>query len=192
MRISKLEIVALLIVAALAAYVYVPVLQQNRAKSLQAACAFNLTTIGQGLSDYMEANDARWPYVDKLGSISRHDPSWPILPDVLSPYINDRSVYRCPADVREIEDAELIKKFGTRSTWFETEGLSYEWLWADAYGGRRVGKEKLSRVSGRGKGRADQDLLSDFDFFHKSAGGTNILFADFVVRPANKDELSTE
>jgi len=81
MRISKLEIVALLIVAGLAAYVFVPVLQQNRARSLQAACAFNLATIGQGLSSYLDANDARWPQVDKLGSVSRHDPAWPILPD---------------------------------------------------------------------------------------------------------------
>ncbi len=184
MRISRLEVLTVVVVLGLAAYVFVPIVRAGRAEAMQAACAGQLASIGRALGEYLDANGDRWPFVDKLRRVSRHDPRWPVLPDVLSPYLSDRSLYHCPADTREIENEALQKEFGSRSTWFETEGLSYEWLWPDAYGGRRVGDEDLTPLSGRGKGRADQDLLSEFGSFHEGAGRVNILYADFIVRPA--------
>lgn len=187
MRPTRFEIFVLLVVLGLTAYLAVPAWQARRAKAMEAACLSNMKAIGAGLADYLEANDATWPYVGKLNSFSRRDDAWPTLRVVLAPVVETDAVFRCPADSRIVEDAALRAKFGADSTWFETEGLSYEWIWPEAYGGRRVGQEKLSRLSGRGKGRADQDLLRDFEAFHVGAGGANTLYADFVARPDSNE-----
>lgn len=183
MRPTRFEIFVLVVVLALTAYVVVPSWRHDRAMSMEATCLSNLKSIGEGLSAYLAANDSTWPYVEKLRSFTRHDEPWPTLPVVLKSYVKSPAVFRCPADSRQIEDEALRAKFGSESTWYETEGLSYEWIWPDVYGGYAVGKEKLTRLSGLNKGRADQDLLRDFQAFHAGAGESNTLFADFVARP---------
>lgn len=183
MRPTRFEIFVLLVVLGLTAYVAIPEWQAHRARAMQATCMSNLRAIGVGLSGYLEANDSTWPSVDKLLTFSRRDKPWPTLPVVLEPYVDANDVFLCPADSREIEDDALRSKFGSNSTWYATEGLSYEWLGGDAYGGRRIGKENLTRLAGLGKGRADQDLLRDFESFHAGLGGSNTLFADFEARP---------
>lgn len=183
MRPTRFEIFVLLVVLGLTAYVAIPEWRESRARAMQATCMSNLRAIGVGLSGYLEANDSTWPSVDKLLTFSRREPPWPTLRVVLESYVQGDAVFRCPADSRQIDDEGLRSKFGSDSTWFATEGLSYEWLGGDAYGGHRVGEEKLSRLAGLGKGRADQDLLRDFEAFHDGLGGSNTLFADFEARP---------
>lgn len=183
MRPTRFEILVLVVVVALTAYVAIPIWQRGRAAAMQANCLSNLQTIGVGLSAYLEANDAVWPYVGKLRSFSRYDTPWPTLPVILKPVVKSQDAFRCPADSRQVKDDALRKEFGEDSTWYATEGLSYEWIWPEAYGGRQLGHEDLSRLSGRGKGRADQDLLRDFEAFHVGAGRANTLYADFVARP---------
>lgn len=149
---------------------------------MRVACLSNLTAIGTALSGYLEDNNATWPYIDRLRSFSRFDKPWPTAPVVLKSYVKSEDDFHCPADSREVTDDALRAAYGDDSTWYATEGLSYEWIWPEAYGGYRVGGEKLSRLGGRGKGRADQDLLRDFESFHVGAGRANTLYADFVAR----------
>ena len=121
----------------------------------------------------------------KLSSVELHSPSWPILPTVLRPYLNNAEVFHCPADRRELAaDSPLLKSHPRETTYFETEGTSYEWYWGEAYGGKKVGEESLTRAKGFGMGRADSPLLADFEPFHKGddQGSLNTLNADLKPR----------
>ena len=114
-----------------------------------------------------------------------HDPPWMTLPTVLQQFVENKESFRCPADRRELSpDSPLLKKHPRNTTWFETEGTSYEWSWGDAYGGKKVGEETLAKAKGFGMGRADQPLLADFEPFHKGdgKGSVNKLNADLKPR----------
>lgn len=175
------------IVLGLAAWFIVPAVGHRRVQQDREACLANLTEIGKAVGAYLQSNDNRWPYVAKLRSFKMPGQDWPTLPGVIAPYLGKRTdVLRCPADSRELseEDSELIREFSVRTTWHETEGLSYEWYWGEIYGGRKVGQEPISQAQGFGFGRADQTLLADFETFHKGddGGAVNTLFADFTAR----------
>jgi hypothetical protein len=93
--------------------------------------------------------------------------------------------FHCPADRRILPgDSPLRKKFSEKTTYFETEGTSYEWWFGEVYGGKKVGEESLSKAGGFGMGRADQPLLSDFEPFHSGddQGAINTLNADLKPR----------
>ncbi len=178
MRPSRFEIMVLGVVLCLGAYVYVPMHLAQRDRARATMCLENLREIGTALGGYLPAHDAQWPYVGKLKSSE-----WPTLPNVLRG-MDDSSddIFACPSDARTLADDDSRQsEFGSSTTWFATEGLSYEWVWPQAYGGRDVGDEALSKASGEGKGRADQDILSDFEVFHN--WGLNTLFADLAARP---------
>jgi|CXWL01.1.fsa_nt_gi hypothetical protein len=156
----------------------------------------NLSQIGGAMSAYLTANDQHWPYVEKLSSVKRHTPPWPTLPVVLEPYLaGDKEAFHCPADTRELAaDSPLAKTSPSSTTWFATEGTSYEWLMGDSYGGKKVGDESLAKASGFGLGRADQPLLTEFDLFHKGddEGALNTLNADLKPRTARPRRSASE
>jgi hypothetical protein len=185
---TRTELLAILVVASLAGLLGLRLLPRNSMRqtdALRVACLNNLKSIGQGLQSYLDANDNRWPYVAKLSTMELHTPPWQTLPAVLAPYLKDREVFHCPADRRELSaDSALLKSHPRQTTWFETEGTSYEWSWGDAYGGKKVGDESLAKAKGFGMGRADQPLLCDFGPFHKGddKGSVNKLNADLKPR----------
>lgn len=157
----------------------------------RTACLANLSKIGSALNSYLEENGQRWPYVDKLATVSTHAPAWKTLPVVLEKYVTDREIFHCPADKRRLDDdSPLAAKFSAQTTWFETEGTSYEWLWGDVYGGRKIGEESLAQAKGFGMGRADQPMLSDFAPFHTGddGGSFNTLNADLIPRTAHDEK----
>lgn len=167
----------------LAAYVYVPMASARRERAQATQCLENLRAVGTALGSYVASNDQQWPFVGKLTSSE-----WPTLPKILQDEIEPADdIYRCPADTRTLADDDSRRtQFGSNTTWHATEGLSYEWVWPLAYGGRPVGDEKLSKASGEGKGRADQDLMSDFEAFHH--WGLNTLYADLAARPPRNSD----
>ena len=153
-------------------------------------CLDNLGRIGTAIGAYLEDSDQRWPAVAKLRSMDVHDPAWPTLPVVLEPYVDDATVFRCPADSRTLgEEHPLFARFDRQTTYFATEGTSYEWQFGESYAGRRPGEDLMSRPGGFGLGRADQPLLRDFDVFHDGdgQGAFNTLFADLKARAARGD-----
>ena len=80
----------------------------------------------------------------------------------------------------------MFARFGRQTTYFATEGTSYEWQFGESYAGKRLGEDLMSRPDGFGLGRADQPLLRDFDVFHDGdgQGAFNALFADLKARAA--------
>lgn len=186
--VTKTEVLVGAVVLGLVGAFVLPAWRESRVQNARAACLANLGEIGRAIGAYLEDSGDHWPYVAKLSSHKLPDQNWPTLPVVLAPYLRDRSdVFRCPADARRLskeDEPELYEKFGSRTTWFETEGLSYEWYWGKVYGGNKIGQESMTSAKGFGYGRADQTLLADFEPFHRGDGGgeINTLFADLVAR----------
>jgi type II secretory pathway pseudopilin PulG len=185
---SRVELLLVVVILCAAGWFIVPAISESKTVAARQECLANLGQIGKAMKAYLTANDNTWPYVAKLRSSKLHDPPWPTLPVVLESYLPaDPSPFRCPADRRTLSaDSPLLSKFSSRTTWFETEGTSYESWMGDAYGGRKVGQETRSEAKGFGMGLADQPLLLDFELFHEGPGGGsfNTLFADLVARPA--------
>jgi hypothetical protein len=175
-----------------AGWLLLPSIGSSATEAKRAACLANLGKVGKAMTSYLADNDQRWPYVSKLSSVQLHTPAWPTLPKVLDKYLGaDREVFHCPADKRVLEpDSALANKFPQETTWFETEGTSYEWLWGEAYGGKKIGAESLAQAKGFGMGRADQPLLADFAPFHAGDGGGsfNTLNADLKPRTARDEK----
>jgi hypothetical protein len=181
-----LEIVLLLAVGGSALFFVLSVAGQSKVAVRREACLSNLGRIGQAFAGYLTDNNQRWPYVEKLASTPVHNPRWQTLPTVLSGYLGgDQMAFRCPADRRALsKESPLRAKFPGRTTWYETEGTSYEYWLGEAYAGRKVGEDAFSKAEGYGLGRADQPLLTDFEPFHTGDdGGTfNTLNADLKPR----------
>ncbi|MCZ6699212.1 MAG: hypothetical protein O7D94_09810 [Planctomycetota bacterium] len=193
---SRVEVVAIVFVVCAIAIFMIPLASGSRnVAARRTACLSNLSEIGKGLSAYLADSDDRWPYVAKLRSLSRHDPPWPTLPTVLGNYVTDndvtdREVFRCPADIRTLSDgSRLAGTFPAETTYFATEGLSFEWQFGEIYGGRKLGEEMMSRPEGFGLGPADQPILRDFELFHEGddGGSFNTLFADLRARSSRGD-----
>jgi len=158
----------------------------------RAACRANLEAIGRALSAYVAQNDQRWPAVARLPSMEYHDPRWPGLAEVLAPLIPERGVFRCPGDERVLDESSPLRaQFPARTTYYETEGSSYEWVLQELRAGQRVGRDPLARASGAGLGPADQPIVWEYRPFHGSAGepgAFHVLYADFVVRPSRGED----
>jgi hypothetical protein len=189
---TRTELLAILVVLSMAGILCARLLPRSaagRTEALRVACLNNLKSIGQGLQTYLESNGNHWPCVAKLSSMELHTPPWPTLPSVLSGLVPSKDVFHCPADRRELSaDSALLKSHPRETTWFETEGTSYEWSWGDAYCGKKVGDETLAKAKGFGMGRADQPLLADFGPFHKGddKGSINRLNADLKPRTSRE------
>lgn len=186
--VAKIEILIVLLVLTAGGIVFLPSWARSGIAEKRQACLSKLGEIGKALTAYLNESDQTWPHVAKLRSVALHDPPWPTLPVVLGRYVqDDAAVFRCPADERRLAaDHPLAREFGAKSTWWKTEGTSYEWLMGEAYGGKKVGQEVLSKAGGFGMGRADMPLITEFEPFHDGDGGGsfNTLNADLKPRTA--------
>ena len=185
--VSKIEVLIAAAVVAMGAWLLLPRVLEHSGNADRQQCLANLGKIGAALTSYLEDSGQIWPYVSKLASVKLHEPAWPTLPEVLATYVDDPEVFHCPADRRTLaSDSSLANDFPAKTTWFATEGLSYEWMWGEAYGGKKVGEESLAKAKGFGMGRADRPLLGEFEPFHIGDGGSgfNTLNADLKPRSA--------
>ncbi len=166
----------------------VQAMQRMSRESRRQQCLSNLEVIGRAMSEYAAQSGGKWPWVAKLPSVEDHQPAWHSLPEVLRPFMEGQAErFRCPADTRTLEEGHpLFGKFGEHTTYFETEGTSYEWVLQNLYAGQPVGRDPLTRADGFGMGAADQPIVWDFGPFHARGdepGAFNILYADFKARP---------
>lgn len=187
--ISRLEVILLIVLGCGVVGLIVSWTAARRTAALRAQCLSQLGEIGKALNQYLQDHDERWPYVAKLRTFEIHDPPWPTVPVVLAAYTGDRpTLFACPADRRTLSpENPLARQFPKKTTWFVTEGTSYEWMWGEAYGGNKVGEESLSKAGALGGlEQADQPLMADFEPFHSNDGGSafNSLYADLRARPA--------
>jgi len=74
-----------------------------------AGCLDNLRSIGVGLNLYLADHDQRMP--DLHGSRSSIHDDVPVIDDILTPYLQKSSVFRCPFD------SEVASLTGTSYSW---------------------------------------------------------------------------
>ncbi|MEE8170403.1 MAG: hypothetical protein V3T70_07635 [Phycisphaerae bacterium] len=160
----------------------------SRFERERARCVKNLERIGRAMSAYWSVSDHHWPAMAKLPSLADPDGGRAGMADVLGALVDagGESPFACPSDRRMLLDGDpLLRGFGRRTTYFQTEGTSYEWLLGGMYAGRPVGKETTRGRRALGGGPADQPMMWEFEPFHGGAGtpgAVNILYVDLVVR----------
>lgn len=186
-RINRASVVVLVLAALVILLMVGFYFQRKRMAAERVYCQQNLLRIGRAMETYWQTSDRHWPWMTKLPSSDIHDPPWPGMAAVLGPFAeNDLSVFRCPADRRRLAEGDPLRgTYPAATTWYETEGTSYEWLLADVYAGKPVGRESASGRRAVGGGPADQPIIWDFEPFHGgrgTPGSLNILYADLKVR----------
>lgn len=185
---SRRDLIVVVVALLAAGAIGLPVMQRMTRESRRQRCLSNLDVIGRAFSEYAAQSGGKWPWVAKLPSMDDHQPAWHGLPEVLRPFMAGQADrFRCPSDTRTLDEGSPLRsKFGEHTTYFETEGTSYEWVLQGLYGGQPVGRDPLSRSDGLGMGPADQPIVWDFGPFHAhghETGAFNILYADFKARP---------
>jgi len=185
---SRRDLIVVVVLLLAGGALGLPALQRMSREARRTECLENLRTIGAAMSAYVEQNGRRWPHMAKLPSMEDHQPPWPGMAAVLKPFMGGQEGrLRCPSDVRVLgAESPLRKRFPEKTTYFETEGTSYEWVLQLLYAGQPVGRDPLARAEGLGMGPADQPIVWDFEPFHRHGsepGSFNILYADFVARP---------
>jgi prepilin-type N-terminal cleavage/methylation domain-containing protein/prepilin-type processing-associated H-X9-DG protein len=109
-----------------------PAVQSARGSARSAQCKSNLRQIGLAMTQYLDKQGERgkFPLTARLPK-SANPSNLPSLYDVLAPFCeSNREIFSCPSDYYDAaEDGD--KKAGDPTnefeTWFDKEGLSYEY-----------------------------------------------------------------
>ncbi len=130
-------LVVIWIIAALATLLF-PVFSQARAKARQSVCVSNLRQLGLAVSLYTSDYDDLFPYgVDpedkyshawQFASGGKYWPqitTFPLLSNVLSPYIASSSLWQCPSDKGFSGGDELLLDLKPQRSCYAEYGMSY-------------------------------------------------------------------
>jgi prepilin-type processing-associated H-X9-DG protein len=160
---SLLELLVVIAVISTLAALLLPALRSAKDAGRRAACLSNLHQIGVALQLYVQDNNNRLPYMrDYSLTISNEMPS----PDqVLSNYLGNVYVLRCPSDSRQV---------------YEQTRSSYSW-------NSLLNGEDADHLSALGlKFEPHQiPLMFDKERFHAAGGkktGQNFLYADGHIK----------
>ena len=94
-------LVVIAIIAVLAAILF-PVFAQAREKARQTSCASNERQLSLGVLMYIEDNDETLPPTAVTPAGGGADILWP---DMVSAYINNKAVRRCPSDAADTDNS---------------------------------------------------------------------------------------
>ncbi|MGE0001703.1 MAG: prepilin-type N-terminal cleavage/methylation domain-containing protein [Fimbriimonadaceae bacterium] len=130
-------IVVVTIIAVLAAIIF-PVFARAKASAKQASCISNLRQIAVALSSYMVDSDGVFPHAvdpidktrpeiwDRYPEFRARIPYMPDLDEVLQPYVKNREVFHCPADIgTEVMDDQPDIVFQTTPSMHKVFNTSY-------------------------------------------------------------------
>ncbi len=160
---TLIELLVVIAIIALLAGVLLPVLGRGKAAAQGTACLSNLHQIGLALQLYVQDNDNHLPVMRDKSLTAGHTLPSPDL--VLSNYLGNAQVLRCPAD-----DQLLFEKTGSSYAWNSLlNGQNAEHLTAM---GLRFAPHQIP-------------LLFDKDKFHAARGPArelNFLYADGHIK----------
>jgi prepilin-type N-terminal cleavage/methylation domain-containing protein/prepilin-type processing-associated H-X9-DG protein len=106
-----------------------PAVQAARGASRSAQCKSNLRQLGLAMTQYLDRQGERGKFPKTARLPKTANPSnLPSLCDVLAEYCEkNREVFRCPSDFFDVDEENPSTEEQVFETWFEREGLSYEY-----------------------------------------------------------------
>ncbi len=149
-----------------------PAVQHARESARSTQCKSNLRQIGLAIDRYVDEQGSRGKFPD-AAQYPSVTPDLPPLFKVLAGYTeNNQELFHCPSD-------RLVKQDAVHDTYFEEEGLSYEYF---AWRCANKTREQV-RISRRGDERSSSRvwIVYDFEPFHGSKGddgSRNFLYLD--------------
>ena len=157
-----------------------PAIQAARGSSRSAQGKSNLKQIGLAMTQYLDAQGqkGKFPQTARL-PVSQNRDKLPSLFDVLAPFCeSNREIFHCSGDYYDPgQDEDKTDETDTNfETWFEKEGLSYEYpssLFA--------GKTRPELMEQASRGTSEIWIVWDFGPFHgppAENGSRNFAYLD--------------
>lgn len=174
---TLVELLVVIAIIGILIALLLPAVQAAREAARRTSCKSNLRQIGLALTQYLDRQGERgkFPVVAKNPRTTNSSkPPLPSLFDVLSPYCEaNRELFRCPSDIHVPTQDDIDKGYDAYATWFDREGLSYEFR--TLIGG--LTRPQVLEFAGSG----EIWVVFDFDNFHGPAadnGSQNFAYLD--------------
>jgi prepilin-type N-terminal cleavage/methylation domain-containing protein/prepilin-type processing-associated H-X9-DG protein len=191
---TLVELLVVIAIIGILLALLLPAVQHARESARSTQCKSNLRQVGLALDQYIDKQGARGKFPDAAQlPVSVNDSKLPALYTVLAGHSEDsREMYHCPSDVLDPKNAQLDPATNQpvepiRETYFEQEGLSYE------YPSSRLANKTREQVRLDRRERSNGTfsyserastrvfIVYDYNAFHGSAGedgGRNYLYLD--------------